>query len=183
MPLTPETIAHACRCPLAAVDANWPLLVAALEERGVSEPLVQLGLAATVAVETAWTFRPINELGGAKYFNEHYDTGERARRLGNTPEADGDGALYHGRGFVQLTGRSNYRVVGQALGIDLEGHPDLALDPTQAARIMAHYWVTRHVVEACRAADWPRVRRLVNGGTNGWTEFRGCVVRLLEVLA
>jgi putative chitinase len=38
-----------------------------------------------------------------------YDTGDLAKKLGNTPEADGDGYLYRGRTGIQVTGKSNYR--------------------------------------------------------------------------
>ena len=38
-----------------------------------------------------------------------YDTGPKAIALGNTPEADGDGQKYKGRGYIQLTGLANYK--------------------------------------------------------------------------
>jgi hypothetical protein len=88
--------------------------------------------------ETAFTMRPIKEKGGAKYFFRLYDKdGDRpkvAARLGNTKK--GDGVLFHGRGYVQLTGRTNYRKAGKLVGSDLEGNPDLALDPAIAGKIL-----------------------------------------------
>lgn len=90
------------------------------------------------AFATAWheaRLRPIHELGGPNYLSK-YDTGPLAAALGNTPEADGDGILYAGRGLVQLTGRKNYREAGKMLGVDLLAKPDLALDLSNAARIL-----------------------------------------------
>lgn len=54
-----------------------------------------------------------HESGNLRYVEEiasgaAYDTGVKAIALGNTPEKDGDGQLFKGRGFIQLTGRKNY---------------------------------------------------------------------------
>jgi predicted chitinase len=57
-----------------------------------------------------------------------------AKRLGNTQP--GDGAKYCGRGYVQLTGRRNYSEAGEHTGADLVEHPELALKPEIAAKIM-----------------------------------------------
>jgi hypothetical protein len=52
------------------------------------------------------------------------------KRLGN--KEPGDGSKFHGRGYVQLTGRSNYEKATKAFGVDLIDHPDDAKDPRLA---------------------------------------------------
>lgn len=69
---------------------------------------------ATTMIETAYTFMPIHEYGGKAYFIRRYGSQTRVGRvLGNdTPE---EGAIYAGRGDVQLTGESNYEKAEIAL--------------------------------------------------------------------
>ncbi|WP_204117374.1 glycoside hydrolase family 19 protein [Paraburkholderia sp. C35] len=87
-------------------------------------------------------------------------------RMGNT-EA-GDGYKYRGRGFVQLTGKANYKAAGEALGIDLVNNPDLAADPAVAAQLATWYWQSKSgLSEAARAGDVKTVTRKLNGGLNG----------------
>jgi hypothetical protein len=61
------------------------------------------------------------------------------QKLGNTQP--GDGFLYRGRGFIQLTGKGNYAAASQAIYGDdrLVKNPDLLLDPTVAAETTAWY--------------------------------------------
>lgn len=111
---------------------------------GAPVSYVAYGLA-TAYLETAHTMQPIKEIGGTAYFTRMYDIrGARpakARELGNlTP---GDGAKYCGRGYVQLTGKTNYAKATaklRALGfnVDLVANPDLAMRPDLAAVIMVH---------------------------------------------
>lgn len=98
---------------------------------------------ATEYWEVDMTMQPIGEYGGNAYFHRMYDIeGERpgvARRLGNL--YPGDGVLFHGRGLVQLTGRSNYERMTKLVtmprwGIDLTKEPDKALRPDIAVAIL-----------------------------------------------
>ena len=115
------------------------------------------------------SFSRLNEIGNEHYFKAKYDiqgrNPELARRLGNVNP--GDGVLYHGRGFVHLTGRTNYRIAGEALGLPLEKKPRLAADPEIAAKIAIWFWNTR---VRPNVEDWDDVRsvtRKINSGMAG----------------
>ena len=130
---------------------------------------------ATAYHETAHTMQPISEFGGPAYFTRMYDiTGQRptmARKHGNTEP--GDGPRYRGRGYVQLTWKVNYAKAGAKLGVDLVGHPEIAMRPDIAAKIMrdgmVEGWFTgkalRHYLEGPFAtlAQYQSARRIING--------------------
>ncbi len=91
-----------------------------------------------------------------------------ADRMGNGPEESGDGWRYRGRGFIQLTGRDNYRRIGQKIGVDLEASPDLvANDIAIALKAAAAYWDDRNVNPDADRDDLRAVTKKVNGGYNG----------------
>lgn len=127
---------------------------------------------ATSYHETAHTMLPIKEYGGRAYYMRMYDkTGSRphvAKRLGNTQK--GDGALFCGRGYVQLTGRRNYTLASEKVSVDLVSDPDKAMEPDVAAQIMiegmVEGWFTGrrlgHYFTNTRT-DWVNARRIING--------------------
>jgi len=91
-----------------------------------------------------------------------------ANRIGNGDEASGDGWRYRGRGFIQLTGRANYRSIGSRLGLNLEDDPDIvASDPVIALQVAANYWDSRGLNAVADQDDVYEVTRLINGGLNG----------------
>lgn len=131
---------------------------------------------ATAWHETAHSMQPVKEFGGPSYLTRMYDIkGQRsalAKSNGNTEP--GDGIRYCGRGYVQLTWRVNYRRAGQELSVDLEGSPDLAMQPDIAARIMRcgmdEGWFTgkafSHFLPTNGPAERPAfvsARRIING--------------------
>lgn len=125
---------------------------------------------ATSYHETAFTMQAIKEYGSYKYLSK-YDTGRLAKALGNTPEADGDGILYAGRGHVMITGLDNYKKFTKLLGIDLVKNPDLALDPVVSAKILTigslrGVFTTRKLSDYIRTGkrlDFIRARAVING--------------------
>jgi predicted chitinase len=119
----------------------------------------------------SWDFERLKEKpqpGVKDYYNKKYDikySPKTAKILGN--KHAGDGARYHGRGFIQLTGRDNYRMAGQALGIDLLNHPDLASKPDVAAQIAVWYWNTRVKPGIQNFADTRAVTQKINPAAKG----------------
>jgi len=82
---------------------------------------------ATTDHETNHTFQPVKE---AYWLSEDW----RRQNLRYYP--------YYGRGFVQITWKSNYAKYGALLGIDMVGNPDLALQPKNALFILVHGFQT-----------------------------------------
>ena len=57
--------------------------------------------------------------------------------MGNTES--GDGYKYRGRGFIQLTGKNNYRAYSDVAGVDLVKNPDAMLDPVISAKVSVEF--------------------------------------------
>lgn len=93
-----------------------------------------------------------------------------ASRMSNGDESSGDGWRYRGRGFIQLTGRSNYKALGEYLTIDLLTTPDLVATeyPLTSA---AFFFMNNKLWTICDAGTdietITRVTRRVNGGEHG----------------
>lgn len=122
---------------------------------------VKAYLLSTVFHETASTMQPITEYGSRSYFNKY----EGRADLGNTVQ--GDGYKYRGRGYVQITGRRNYTKASKLLGVDFVSKPELALDPTYAAKIMilgcTQGWFTGKKLSDYLPGDYINARRVING--------------------
>jgi hypothetical protein len=165
-------IAEATGCPPANVARFWPGIQAACLANGLTDRASIIAVVATVATEVG-AFEPIPEFGTPERFTKLYEGRED---LGNTEP--GDGIRYHGRGFIQLTGRANYRSYGEKLAVALEAEPDLALEADVAAGVLARYFKDRKIAADARTGDWEQVRRKVNGGLNGFDRFSSLVTRL-----
>jgi hypothetical protein len=168
--LAPQQIAHAVGAPTTDVARHWPTIDHALQAEGMTDRASRIAAVATVVTEVGPTFRPIREYGPRPYFRNMY---EGRSDLGNT--RPGDGARYYGRGYIQLTGRANYRFYGKRLGVDLVNRPGMALRPDVGARVLAEYFKQHGVADSARRGQWRDVRRKVNGGLNGWSRYRRVV--------
>ena len=82
----------------------------------------------------------------------------KAKELGNTEP--GDGWRYRGGGFLQTTGRENYRVLGKMIGVDLEANPELIEDPLVSLKAACAEW---HKMGLNAYADRNRLKACCNG--------------------
>jgi len=93
-----------------------------------------------------------------------------ANRMGNGPEASGDGAKYCGRGFIQLTGKTNYQAFFKSIGADINTDPTLVA--TQYPLASAAWFFNKnglHKIADGGATDAvvTSITKKVNGGTIG----------------
>ena len=177
--MTITEIAEAIQAPEHNVVTNWPPIAEALSSLGIVSKRALVAALATIRVECP-SFSP-----GAEKFDgdphEYFKRYDGRRDLGNTEP--GDGYRFRGRGFVQITGRYNYAHYSKVLDVDLIGNPDAALEPGTAARIFARFFFERDLERYAEQQDWARVRRLVNGGFNGFELFNDTIKRLLKILS
>ena len=158
---------------------------ASLLGHGLGDAEMQAMALGTIAAETG-RFEPIDEYpsryntppGGAKYSLYDYRTD-----IGNNNP--GDGARYRGRGYVQLTGRTNYVAMERALGESLVQAPSRANEPKLAAEILATFLKEREgrIRSALGRGDLRRARRVVNGGSHGLDRFTRVYRAALKLLS
>ncbi len=149
-----------------------PHLDAAMVEANILTPQRQAAFLAQLA----------HESGELRYFEElaSGEAYEGRKDLGNTQP--GDGVRYKGRGPIQLTGRSNYRAAGRALGLDLEANPQRAADIDVGFRVAAWFWTSRGLNALADAGDFREITRRINGGFNGLAHREAYYRRALELL-
>jgi len=93
-----------------------------------------------------------------------------ANRMGNGDEASGDGFKFRGRGFIQLTGKDNYKALGAAIQQDLVANPDLVASqfPMLSAAWFFHKnGLHRIADEGTTDIVVTKITKRVNGGTIG----------------
>jgi len=91
-------------------------------------------------------------------------------RMGNGPEASGDGAKFCGRGYIQLTGRDNYTAFGKSIGEDVTANPQVVAE--KYALLSAAWFFNKnglHKMADGGASDAvvTSITKRVNGGTIG----------------
>jgi putative chitinase len=105
-----------------------------------------------------------------------------ADRMGNGDEASGEGFKYRGRGFIQLTGKSNYTAFANDIGEpSIIDNPDQVAEPQYAALSAAWFWNKNNLNSI--ASDVKLVTKKINGGDLGLADRSSHYVQALEVFA
>ena len=145
---------------------NKQALIDAMNQAGITDPEERAGIAAIAGGESG--FQPGSEVSYAhtnndrihRIFSKTRDLSDDdlnalkadpvaffnfvyGGRFGNAPGTD-DGFKYRGRGPFQLTFKDNYKRIGDAIGQDLVGNPDLANDPVIGAQTAVAYILDRY---------------------------------------
>lgn len=184
--ITASQLAQAMQCPQARAQRWHPALVTAMQRFGINTPrraahfVAQLGheslslqrteenLNYTTLAQLLKVFGHRLPAGGeAAFLRQPAKLGNQvyAGRNGNGNTASGDGYLYRGRGPIQVTGRDNYRRIGQLIGHTLEAQPDLLIDVEVGALAAGAYWQDNGLNALADTGEVLAVSRKINLGS------------------
>ena len=145
-------------------------------QHSISSPLRMSHFLAQIGHETL-DLRYSEEIASGEAYEGRLD-------LGNTEP--GDGVRFKGRGLIQLTGRSNYTLYGEAVTLSFltdETAATIASDPHRAVDVACWYW-TRHKLNVLADKDDVQgITRKINGGLNGLVDRAARLARAKFFLA
>jgi predicted chitinase len=149
--------------PAERAQTFLPWLNAAMDEGEINTPLRMAAFLGQIAAESGELRFWLEQANGMHYditVNPHL-----AGILGN--DQPGDGPKYKGRGPIQLTGKSNYTVCGNAISVDLVNNPDSAASHEVGFRVAVWYWGTKNLNTLADVPDYDTITFKINGGYNG----------------
>ena len=140
------------------------------ESAGFTAVLENLNYSAEMLKEKFSRYFPDNAY--ESYARNPVKIGSRvyANRNGNGNEASGEGYRFRGRGYIQLTGKSNYTDFAAFIGEDTVANPDLVATKYPLASA-AYFFNSKNIWPVCDRGDnvevVTAVTKRVNGGING----------------
>lgn len=172
--ITPEQIRMAAKGK--PNESNMKSVLSSLEKFGSSVGLDrmhrQVHYLAQLMHESG-SFKWDKEIWGPTPAQIRYDT---RTDLGNTPEKDGDGFKYRGRGPIQVTGKANYTAFRDWCRSKGYNPPDFVKDPDSVlidpweGLAPIWYWTTRDLNKWADQNDIETITKKINGGKNGLAE-------------
>jgi putative chitinase len=91
-------------------------------------------------------------------------------RMGNGPEATGEGFKFCGRGLIQLTGKANYCSMAKDLGVDTDHLCEYLCSFEGALESACWFWDKHELNTFADKKDMLTITKVINGGTNGLEE-------------
>ncbi|MGZ8843105.1 MAG: nSTAND1 domain-containing NTPase, partial [Pyrinomonadaceae bacterium] len=159
--------------PIDTINANLPSFLKALEDAGLTDKDMVLMALASVRADVG-NFAPTEERKSR--FNTSadghpFDLYDNKRGNKGAP----DGERFKGRGYLAISGRSQYERYGEAIGLKdpLIANPELANEPLTAAKILASYLKEHEdqIRTALLARDFTRARKIWSGYDGNLVEF------------
>lgn len=127
------------RTGLSLKHHAYVLATAYHETGGKMQPVNEnLNYTSAARIREVWPKRFSSTAAAIPYVGNPRSLANRvyANRMGNGPEASGDGWRYRGRALPQLTGEENYRKASKLVGVDLVADPEAANDADISAHIL-----------------------------------------------
>jgi putative chitinase len=131
-----------------------------MEMYDINTPKRQAAFLAQLAHESG-SLRYVKEIASGEAY-------EGRKSLGNTEP--GDGVRFKGRGLIQITGRANYKAVGDALDYDFITNPEHLERPGAAAMSAGWFWDKRNLNALADVDDFKKITKLINGGYTNYPD-------------
>ena len=143
----------------ANIDKFLPHLNDTMATFYIDTPMRQAHFLAQIAHESG-SLRYVKEIASGEAYEGRKD-------LGNV--IPGDGVRFKGRGLIQLTGRTNYKLFDGFTRheFDLLNHPDRVERPDLAALVAGWFWDRNKLNELADQDMFLKITRKINGGYNG----------------
>lgn len=177
--LTAATLASAMNIPLARAEKYVDGINAAMMYAAISTRLAAANFLAQIGHESG-SLVYVRELWGPTPAQVRY---EGRTGLGNV--IPGDGKKFMGRGFIQVTGRSNYKDCSLALFGDerLVEDPSTLEKPEYAALSAGWFWKKNSLNKLADVDQFTATSKVINGGTNGLDDRKERYKLALKFLA
>lgn len=168
--MTPQELALATGARIDRAEENLPWLAAAMDTFGITSPARQAAFLAQIGHESGglhW----ICEIWGPTATQRRYEV---RQDLGNIEP--GDGYRFRGRGWIQLTGRGNYRRATNRLCERFADCPNFEVEPEKvatsrwAAMTAADFWYNAGLNVLADKCQFESITKIINGGLNGYAD-------------
>lgn len=146
------------------IDKFLPHLNDTMATFEINTPMRQAHFLAQIAHESG-SLRYVREIASGEAYEGRKD-------LGNV--MSGDGPRFKGRGLIQLTGRTNYKLFDEYTNheYDLLHHPERVEQPDLASLVAGWFWNRNKLNELADRDQLMKITKKINGGYNG-LEDRG----------
>lgn len=185
----PEAWAAALSATLPAYGIDTPARIAPFlaqtghESEGFTATRENLNYSAEALART-WPRRFPSDVA-ARYARQPEKIANRAYadRMGNGPEASGDGWKFRGRGPLQATGKDNYAAFARHKGMTLDEVVACLETKEGGIEFACWFWVNNGLNELADAGKFVTITKRINGGVNGLDDRQSRLAQAQVVFA